>query len=96
MSDVFAPSLARQGLDLLLFMHKHLDLVSIDWQVPSNVHDFGGPWLLVELGQPSDDFDEQRPAWAIWRYAIWKTTGAVHRIGHDGAVDDDPIAEPNR
>jgi hypothetical protein len=28
------------------------------------------------------------------RYAIWKKTGAVHTIGADGAVSDDPVWLP--
>lgn len=39
-----------------------------------------GPWLLVRYA------DEEE-------YAIWKQTGAVYRVGPDGAVDEDPIIE---
>jgi hypothetical protein len=49
-----------------------------------------GPWVLVDLGQPSDAFDET-PVWAVHRFAIWKRTGHVYAIGADGAVADDPF-----
>lgn len=40
-----------------------------------------GPWLVVTF-EGGEEF------------AIWKTTGAVYRVGAYGAVDDDPIIEP--
>ena len=94
------PSRVRMALDELLRRAPHFDVVSIDWQVgradrlsttqyePYHV----GPWVLVELGQPSDAFDDV-PAWAVWKYAIWKATGALHVIS-EGAVVDPPIWEP--
>lgn len=63
----------------------------IEWQA-SDTDALGGPWVLVTLGQPSDSFDEL-PAWALYNYAIWKRTGAVHVLELDGAVSDDPIIE---
>jgi hypothetical protein len=30
-------------------------------------------------------------AYAVQRYALWRTTLVVYRIGDDGAVEDDPI-----
>jgi hypothetical protein len=93
----FTPSPARRGLDWLLETHPHLDLVSLDWQVEPDdgrsVAHWRGPWLLVELGQPSEQI-EIEPAWAIWRFAIFRRTGAVHPIDHDGAASDDPIYVP--
>jgi hypothetical protein len=50
-----------------------------------------GPWVLIELGQPSVAFGEH-PAWAIWRFAVWKATGSVYRM-RGAAVDDDPLIE---
>lgn len=86
----FDPSLARRGLDELLARYPHLDLVRVDWQLPDpETSSIVSPWLLVELGQPSDGF-EKTPAWAIWHFAIWRSTGAVY-VMRDGAVDDDPI-----
>ena len=102
---IWNPSLVRRALDELLAMHPHMDVVSIEWQIetslPATEHErrapsrvrplvHAGPWVLVQLGQPSESFDEV-PAWAIWRYAIWKSTGAVHAIDGEGAVSDDPI-----
>jgi hypothetical protein len=87
--SVFEPSPARRGLELLLKMHPHLDVVDV--RVPGVEIDARSPWLLVDLGQPSQGASN---AYAIWRFAIWRTTGAVHRIGSDGAVDDDAIIEP--
>jgi hypothetical protein len=83
----FVPSLTRQGLDELLRMMPHLELVEADWQRG----DVAGPWLLVTLGQQSDDGSD---AFALFPFAIWKRTGAVYRVGADGAVEDDPILEP--
>jgi hypothetical protein len=50
------------------------------------------------LGQPSATFDET-PAWAIWKFAIFKATGALHSVGdvhsrYPGAVSDDPLWTP--
>lgn len=50
-----------------------------------------GPWILADkMTKPGE-----RPA----RFAIWKATGAVHRVQEDGepfpeAVEDDPIWKP--
>jgi hypothetical protein len=81
------PSAARQGLNLLLASTAPvLDVVSVEWQPE-------GPWILVSLGQRSETFEEHE-AWALHPYAIWKQTGAVHGIGPDGAVTDDPVLVP--
>lgn len=89
----FDPSLARRGLDLLLMTHPHLDLVAA-W-IPGREGDtllnaIGTPWLRVDLGQKSEG---ETDAYAVWSYAIWRHTGAVHQM-RDGAVDDDPLIEP--
>jgi len=81
----FEPSAARRGLDRLLAVSPHLDVLSIEWQTD-------GPWLLVELGQPTVAPDGE--VWARHRYAIWKTTGAVHGYEADGSVTDDPVMTP--
>lgn len=90
------PSLVRRGLEELLRRHPHLDLLEVDWQVEPpdgrSVARWRGPWVLVDLGQPSDAI-EVEPAWAVWRFAIWRSTGAVYVVGHDGAVGDDPLFE---
>lgn len=82
--SVFDPSPSRRGLDLLLVMHPHFDLVN------AGMPDEQSPWLLVDLGQPSTG---DAPAWAVWQFAIWRATGAVYRVA-GGAVDDDPFIEP--
>jgi hypothetical protein len=90
----FDPSPARRGLDLLLQRHPQLDLVSA--RIPGrDPHDPMTPWvssswLLVGLGQPSEGDAE---AYAIWSFAIWRSTGAVFAIGPDGAVGDEPLLE---
>lgn len=84
----------RAALDELLRWHPGFDLVAIDWQLVKlgDYREHGGPWVLVELGQQSETFD-QYPAWAVVAYAIWKRTGAIH--DYDGsAVSDDPIWAP--
>jgi hypothetical protein len=74
---------ARRGLDRLLAVMPHLDLIRLEWQGD-------GPWVLIDLGQRSEGEAE---AWAIHRYAIFKRTGAVHGMS-GGAVTDDPILMP--
>ena len=96
----FEPSIVRRALDELLRQYPHLDLLRVEWQIdpPRGAWDkrsasrWDGPWVLVDLGQPSEHVDVE-PAWALWRFAIWRATGAVHAIGVDGAVSDDPILE---
>jgi hypothetical protein len=92
------PSPARRGLDALLARFPTYDLLALDWDpgrpMPGrragdlNVN----PWLIVDLGQRSDGGTE---AWAASKFAIWKSTGAVHTLGADGAVSDDPILTPS-
>jgi hypothetical protein len=74
-------SLARIGLERLLEMYGTFDVLEVDWQD-------NGPWVLVTLGQPSSDGVD---AHARHHFAIWKSTGAVHGIEHDGAVTDEPL-----
>ena len=75
---------ARRGLDLLLARYPMLDLVTAEWQAD-------GPWLLVTLGQQSAGGG---PPFALYPFAIWRSTGAVHGIQHDGAVIDDALYVP--
>jgi hypothetical protein len=91
---VWDPPLVRQALDELLKRYPMFDLVGIDWQVAPEVYEshYAGAWVLVKLGQPSESFDEG-PAWAIWTFAIFKRTGALHTVT-DGAASDDPIWTP--
>jgi hypothetical protein len=97
--STFEPGLVRRGIDWLLAQHPHLDVVKVDWQVdPSDgrsVARWRGPWVLVDLGQPSEQIVLE-PAWAVWKYAIWRTTGDVYVVGADGAVGDDPILRMSR
>jgi hypothetical protein len=106
----FEPSLVRRGLDYLLDAYPMFDLVSVNWQLPEPIVLYSegvparrweggivGPWVLVKLGQPSETMRSEPlilPAWATWEFAIWKVTGAVYRVGADGAVPDDPIWQP--
>lgn len=101
MPDSFQPSLTRQALDELLRLYPYFDLIKVDWQVRASSFDENGgktpathtgPWVLVYLGQQSSIFDEI-PAWAIWRFAIWKVTGALYRM-EGPMVPDDPIWTP--
>lgn len=82
--SLFEPSLVRLALDELLTRYPGYDLVTVVWQAE-------GPWVLISLGQPS----EVGQAWAIWRFAIWKTTGALHTMNGEGAVSDDPVWVPS-
>jgi hypothetical protein len=55
---------------------------------PHAKDDLSSPWMTVDaMGKPPE------------RYAIWRRTGAVHRVQEDGdeypeAVEDDPIWSP--
>jgi hypothetical protein len=82
-------SAARQGLDLLLQTYPDFDLLEVElgWMEP----DLARPWLIVVLGQPSADGS---PAWVRHSFAIWKSTGAVHGLQHDGSVTDDALFGP--
>jgi hypothetical protein len=82
------PTIERRSLVLLLAMHPLYDLLSVDWQLADDDHGMSGVWILVNLGQPSDGDVE---AWAVHHFAIFKETGAVHGLDHDGAVTDDPL-----
>lgn len=95
----FDPLPARRGLDALLALYPHFDVIKVELQLPAVLYSetipqrrweqgIAGPWLLVTLGQPSEGENE---AYARWEFAIWKRTGAVYRVGLDGAVPDDPI-----
>lgn len=84
---------ARRGLVWLLERYPHLELVEADWQgwnMPRG--DARGPWLLVTLGQESSSAGDP-DVFALWPFAIFKRTGAVHRID-GGAVSDDPFFVP--
>jgi hypothetical protein len=100
MSDPFDPSPARRGFDLLVALHPHLDVVKVEWGDPDQEEVWGDdavwtPWVLVHLGQRGEQQSSiQRERWAIWPFAIWKLTGAVHSIDTNGAVSDDPLIEP--
>jgi hypothetical protein len=87
------PSLARRGLDKLLEAFWFREIESVDSQpgLPIVVRDIvtdeqsmswapgpSGPWVIVTF-VGADQF------------AIWKETGAVYRVGADGAVQDEPI-----
>jgi hypothetical protein len=78
-------SLARIGLDRLLEFYPHFDVVRVEWQRE-------GPWLLVDIGQPSEHNGTPGlpDAFALHPFAIWKATGAVYGMT-DGAVNDEPL-----
>jgi hypothetical protein len=86
----FDPTPARRGLDLLLSRCPHLDLVKADADYDPSPLTPTNAWLLVTLGQRSEGMAE---VYALHDYAIWKNTGAVHGVGRDGAVSDNPIME---
>lgn len=92
----FGSSLVRRALDELLRRHPHLDVLDVDWQIDlgdeREAPRWKGPWVLVDLGQPSD-LIEIAPAWAVWKFGIWKRTGACHTIDENGAASDDPYFE---
>lgn len=44
----------------------------------------GSPWIELDVAKHGD----------VQRFALWRYTGAIYRIGPFGAVDDDPIQRP--
>jgi hypothetical protein len=90
MTDPFTVTPARRGLDALLARYPMLDLVHADARPHPTTAEPSDPWLLVTLGQRSEGMSE---VYARHEFAIWKNTGAVYIVGHDGAVADDPIIE---
>lgn len=82
------PTTERRAIDELLAVFPWFDVLDVDWQLPDETRSDSGPWVLVTIGQRSDDGAE---AWAQHRYAIWKRTGAVHGIDATGAVIDPPL-----
>lgn len=90
-ASIFDPSRCRRGLDWLLAANPHLELLSAEWQRGDPEHgEMHGPWLLVTLGQASADGSD---AFALYPFAIWKATGAVHGMA-GGEVIDPPIHDP--
>lgn len=83
------PSPCRRGVDWLLALHPSFDL--LDATRPGRSLGQPAAWLVIELGQPSEN---ELEAYAVHRYAIWKNTGAVHLFNSDGSVTDDAIYRP--
>jgi hypothetical protein len=81
----FEASEARRGIDALLRAYPHLDIVLVQWK-PT--------WVLIDLGQPGEKGSYGEDAWAVWQFAVFRATGAVHTLDHMGAVSDDPILTP--
>jgi hypothetical protein len=80
----FTVSPARLGLDGLLERYPFFELVKAEWQID-------GLWLLVTLGQRGSG---PHDAFAVWHFAIFISTGAVHNIKPDGMVEEVPLFEP--
>lgn len=86
-------TIERDALNQLLDAYPMFDVLNINWQ-RANEHAVGpGPWLLVDLGERSVDGNE---AWAVWKFAIFKRTGAVHRLDPIEGVEDPPIIAGDR
>lgn len=50
-----------------------------------------GLQLTVENGSPWLQIDARVYLEGIIKLALWRATGAVYRVGEDGAVEDDPF-----
>jgi hypothetical protein len=46
---------------------------------------------LATIATRATEDEDEPTAYAVERYALWRKTLAVHRIGDDGAVEDEPI-----
>jgi hypothetical protein len=66
----------------------------------------GSPWLEFDVfvpfhGEARQYVQRELPKpgalapGGIYRYALWRYTGAVYRVDHEGAVEDDPILTPD-
>lgn len=79
-------TLAREGLDWLLARHPGMVPARVDAQPLAETTEatlgMEGPWVLVDFSGAE-------------RFAIWKATGSVYRVGEHGAVDDDPVFAPS-
>ena len=89
MSLVANMTLKRDGLNWLLAQYPDAEVALVydqayPWPPEHLTRYIEGPWLLVDL------VDGPRKR----KFAIWKTTGAVYRVGWDGAVGDDPLWIP--
>jgi hypothetical protein len=49
------------------------------------------PWVEFTIATRAVEAEDVPGAYAVERYALWRTTLVVYRIGDDGAVEDDPI-----
>jgi hypothetical protein len=75
---------------LLALVPAEIALIDGQAERPASSH-VHGDVEYVELGQPSGpwvcvDFADGQ------RFAIWKETGDIYRVGEDGAVGEEPYA----
>jgi hypothetical protein len=49
----------------------------------------GSPWLEIAVVTGADPESRRVEKFALWRYTL-----AIYRLGADGAVEDDPIWQP--
>lgn len=49
------------------------------------------PWVEFSVAVRATEDEDEPTAYAVERYAVWRNTLNVYRIGDDGAVEDDPI-----
>jgi hypothetical protein len=62
------------------------------------LHRDGSPWLEIAVAigpaQAQTLADADLNLYGVERFALWRYTLAVYRVGDDGAVEDDPILPP--
>jgi hypothetical protein len=59
-------------------------------------HREGSPWLEIDVASSRTAALAESTGFVppgVSRYALWRYTCAVYRLGPDGAVEDDPIIE---
>lgn len=84
--------------DELRAVVRTLDTLDLDCRVVRLVMREGSPWLEFDVAigpSVAEPFPPPDPSrYGVVRFALWRYTLAVYRVGPEGAVEDDPIELP--